>query len=230
MPIQFSRAAYLPNAGTSNEICPDHIKSLHTDPSFRIDSLVSRIAQRHFGLGKDDEYRISVKRDAITLRILDENGDETDEIHTLTKDKEGFWQVTPHEQASKAMDPKDQLEIAQDASTIIERVKAVWNRCQLDHAAPKDGTAGTPSPPVGSCHGHNGQPIIIHHCGHSSAGGDISGCLVQIQQLQGRIHKLEESLNQVDDAEANDLRKELAEARRQLQELQDLLNIQNRAQ
>jgi len=246
MPIQFSSAAYLPDAtGTRHEICVDtHVKWLHTNPTFRIDDLVSHIAQQHFGLGEDDDYRISVKRNIIILTILDENGNETNQIHTLDKDGSGKWQVQCADAAAPtAIADPEQEQIALDATTIIERVKAVWAICRDGHNAPKDGVSGATGQPVGGCNGHSSQPIIIHHCCHGNGHGpsglapNFQETLDHILRLRARIAELEDGLEKllrrtpprsvsassVDDGSAG-LRQELENAKAQLLELQNTLH------
>lgn len=223
----FSGAAYSPNGTAHNAICDRCRPLLHTDAHYRVDRLVNQITQKFFNVDPEENFHIRVKRDLIEITMEDSG-----EVHTLNKNESsGIWTAsTDGTPAADALDPKDQLQLAADASTIIERVKALWLKCQADRtSATPPGTTST-SHPSGTCHGHGSQqPIIIHHCchghGHGSSASPLQGYLDRIERLNTRIRNLEAALAPrhgvdvaigADDGDAQRLREELDQLRREL--------------
>jgi hypothetical protein len=223
----FSGAAYSPNGTAPNAICDRCRPLLHTDAHYRVDRLVNQIAQQFFNVDPEENFHIRVRRNLIEITMDDE--DRT--VHTLNKDDStGIWTASTDGAAATDIDPKDQLQLAADASTIIERVKALWLKCQADRAsATPPGTTST-SHPSGSCHGHGSQqPIIIHHCchghGHGSGTPNLQAYLDRIERLNARIRDLEAALAPrhgvdvaigADDDNAQRMREELDQLIREL--------------
>lgn len=127
--IQFSAAKYISQDAHTYDVSSTNLLSLSTGPN-EVASLVNDIAQRIFQIKAGEPFCINIKRNLITISMLDQNGGVTG-THKLEKTSGTSWEKTS--QGKSESIPDDSLET--NAAIIIKRVKSLSLQCQTFQAA-----------------------------------------------------------------------------------------------